>query len=172
MLPTTLDWLLALPVDHSRQPVALKWYGGQLWIGVNFIFAGKYLFSELINVFLNKKFHIKWNKMISKYRTIHILLTNVHFDCMDRVSVTGMLAGMNLSKRGMNLSKPGMNLSNPGKTQQPCYNFWPRTYPSTVKCAFPLWILCVHYGSYFDFTLSIDAHNVLRDTIWHKMWQQ
>ena len=32
-----------------------------------------------------------------------------------RVPVTGMLAGMNLSKPGMNLSKPGMNLSKPGK---------------------------------------------------------
>ena len=29
--------------------------------------------------------------------------------------VTGMLAGMNLSKPGMNLSKPGMNLSKAGK---------------------------------------------------------
>ena len=32
-----------------------------------------------------------------------------------RVPVTGMLAGMNLSKPGMNLSKPRMNLSKPGK---------------------------------------------------------
>ena len=32
-----------------------------------------------------------------------------------RVPVTGMLAGMNLSKPGMNLSKPGMNLLKPGK---------------------------------------------------------
>ena len=32
-----------------------------------------------------------------------------------RVPVTGMLAGMNLSKPGMNLSKPGLNLSKPGK---------------------------------------------------------
>ena len=31
------------------------------------------------------------------------------------VPVTGMLAGMNLSKPGINLSKPGMNLSKPGK---------------------------------------------------------
>ena len=29
--------------------------------------------------------------------------------------VTGMLAGINLSKPGINLSKPGMNLSKPGK---------------------------------------------------------
>ena len=51
---------------------------------------------------------------------MHILLTNVHLDCRGGgggggVPVTGMLAGMNLSKPGMNLSKPGMNLSKPGK---------------------------------------------------------
>ena len=53
--------------------------------------------------------------MLSKYKTIHILLTNVHLVCRGRVPVTGMLAGMNLSKPGMNLSKPGMNLSKQGK---------------------------------------------------------
>ena len=46
---------------------------------------------------------------------MHILVTNVHLDCGGRVPVTGMLAGMNLSKPGKNLSKPGMNLSKPGK---------------------------------------------------------
>ena len=46
---------------------------------------------------------------------MHFLLTNVHLDCRGRVPVTGMVAGMNLSKPGMNLSKPGMNLSKPGK---------------------------------------------------------
>ena len=57
---------------------------GQPWIGVNFIFSEKkYLFPEFINVFLNKKylFQIKWNKMISEYKTMHILLTYVHLDC-------------------------------------------------------------------------------------------
>ena len=43
--------------------------------------------------------------IISKYKTIHILLTNVHLDCRGRVPVTGMQAVMNLSKPGMNLSK-------------------------------------------------------------------
>ena len=51
--------------------------------------------------------------MISKYKTMHILLTNVHLDCRGRVPVKGMLAGMNLSKPGMYLSKPGMNISKP-----------------------------------------------------------
>ena len=53
--------------------------------------------------------------MISKYKTMRILLANVHLDCRGRVRVTGMLAGMNLSKLGMNLSKPGMNLLKPGE---------------------------------------------------------
>ena len=53
--------------------------------------------------------------MISKYQTMHILLTNVHLDYRGRVLVTGMLTGMNLSKPGMNLSKPGINLSKPGE---------------------------------------------------------
>ena len=55
---------------------------------------------------------------------MHFLLTNVHLDCRGRVPVTGMVAGMNLSKPGMNLSKPGMNLSKPGKkTPQSCYKY-------------------------------------------------
>ena len=58
---------------------------------------------------------MKWNQVISKYKTMHILLTNVHLDCRERVPVTKMLAGMNLSQPGMNLSKPGINLSKPGK---------------------------------------------------------
>ena len=53
--------------------------------------------------------------MLSKYKTIYILLINVHLDCRGGVPVTRMLVGMNLSKPGMNLSKPGMNLSKPGK---------------------------------------------------------
>ena len=71
----------------------------------------------MMNVLKKKKylFQIKWNKMISKYKTMHILLANVHLDCRGRVPVTGMLAGMNLSKPGMNLSKPGMNLLKPGE---------------------------------------------------------
>ena len=43
---------------------------------------------------------------------MHILLTYVHLDCGGRVPVTGMLAGMNLSKPGMNLSKPGIKHNN------------------------------------------------------------
>ena len=42
--------------------------------------------------------------MISEYKMCIWILGG-------RVPVTGMLAGVNLSKSGMNLSKPGMNLS-------------------------------------------------------------
>ena len=90
---------------------------GQPWIGVNCIFEES-ICSQNWCYLLNRKifFQIKLNKMISKYKTIHILLTNVHLDCRGgRVPVTGMLTGMNMSKPGMNLSKPGMNLSKPGK---------------------------------------------------------
>ena len=55
---------------------------------------------------------MKRNRIISKYKKIHILLTYVHLDW--RV-VTGLLAGMNLSKPGKNLSKPGMHLLKLGK---------------------------------------------------------
>ena len=45
------------------------------------------------------------------------ILARYVFDCRGggEVPVTGMLAGMNLSKPGITLSKPGMNLSKPGK---------------------------------------------------------
>ena len=58
--------------------------------------------------------------MLSKYKTLHILLTNVHLDRRGGAGggpVTGMLAGIYLSKSGMNLSKPGMNLSKSGKNK-------------------------------------------------------
>ena len=51
MLFTTLDWLLSLPVDHSWQPMALKWDGETLdWCQLYCL--GKYLILELIFLFL------------------------------------------------------------------------------------------------------------------------
>ena len=41
---------------------------------------------------------------------INILLMIVYLACRKRISVTGMLTGMNPSKAGMNLSKPGRTL--------------------------------------------------------------
>ena len=82
MLLTALDWLLSLPVDHSRQPVALKWDGSSLgWCQL--FFFQENISSQNWYFFLDKKylFQIKWNKIISKYKRIHILLVNVHLDC-------------------------------------------------------------------------------------------
>ena len=50
---------------------------GQPWIGVKFIFSAK-IFVLRIEKYL---FQIKWHKVISKYKPLHILLTNVHLDC-------------------------------------------------------------------------------------------
>ena len=116
MLFTTLDWLLSLPVDHSRQPVALKWDGESLGL-VSTVFLGKYLIWELIIFFLLIKKIFLSNKIKcyqnTKQYIFYWLMSS--WIVVGRVPVTGMLAGMNLSKPGMNLSKPGMNLSNPGK---------------------------------------------------------
>ena len=53
--------------------------------------------------------------MISSYKTIQLVFTILHSHCRGGVPVTGMLAGMNLSKPRMNLSKAETNLSKPGK---------------------------------------------------------
>ena len=115
MLFKTLDWLLSLPVDHSRQPVAWSETGKALdWCEL--YFSGKYWSWELILInvsFLIKKI-INSNKT-SKYKTMYTLLINVHLDF--KGSSIRMLAEINLSKLGMNLSKPAMNLSKPGKNR-------------------------------------------------------
>ena len=104
-------WLTPVTACGSQSTACgIEMRRGQPGIGVNFIFAAK----------MNKKysFQIKLNKMISQYKTMHILLANVHLDWGGGgggVPVTKMLARMNLSKPDMNLSKPGMNLSNPGE---------------------------------------------------------
>ena len=103
--------------DHSRQPVALTWEEGSHGL-VSTLFFSKIICSQNWQMFFfsneNYLFQIKWNRIISKYKRMHILLTSAHLACRG-VPVTGMLAGMNLSKPGMNLLKPGINLSKPGK---------------------------------------------------------
>ena len=84
MLFTTLDdschclWITVDSLRHWNE----TW--GSLGMVSTLFCQQKYLFPELIIIFfLNKKylFQIKWNKMISKFKTMHILLTNVHLDC-------------------------------------------------------------------------------------------
>ena len=82
-------------------------------------FQQKYLFSELINAFfLNKKysFQIKLNKVISKYKTMHILLTNVHLDCRGEGS-----SNRNAS-RDESVETGDESVEAGEKTQQSCYN--------------------------------------------------
>ena len=76
----TLDWLLSPPVDHSWQPVALKWDRECLGL-LTTVFARKILFLKINHFFLIKKpINFKSNKMLSKYKTMFILLINVHSD--------------------------------------------------------------------------------------------
>ena len=75
MLFTALDWLLSLPVDHSRQSVALKW--ALDWCQLYF-FAGKYIFSELINFVWIRSIYFKSNQIKlfqnTKQYTFHWLM--------------------------------------------------------------------------------------------------
>ena len=93
----------------------------------------------------------------------YIFLLDMFLIVGGRVPVTGMLAGMNLSKPGINLSKPGINLSKPGKKHRNhvimFYNPPPRMFPSLdlpseyriqhgaigllyVTSSYSIWIFC------------------------------
>ena len=66
-------WLTPVTAGGSQSTACgIELRRGQPWIGVNFIFSAK----------MNKKysFQIKLNKMTSQYKTMHILLANVHLD--------------------------------------------------------------------------------------------
>ena len=67
----------------------------------------EYFLIVLFQISEIKKDEIRFKK--------YIFLLDMFLIVGGRVPVTGMLAGMNLSKPGINLSKPGMNLSKPGK---------------------------------------------------------
>ena len=58
---------------------------------------------------------MKWNKMISKYKTIHILLTNVHLDCSGEGSSNRNTSRDESVETGDESVEAGMNLSKPGK---------------------------------------------------------
>ena len=123
MLFTTLDFLLSPPVDHCRQPVALKWERRRLGsvsivlfrkifvlrIAKYLFFITKYLLLQ--NIYF--KYHII--NYIQIQNNTHSIDERAFGLCRGRIPVTGMLASTNLSKPGMDLSKPGVNLSKPGK---------------------------------------------------------
>ena len=82
--------------------------------------------------FLVKKIFV-WNKIILNYKTIHILLMNVHLYFRGKVSSNRNASRDESGNPGINLSKPGMNLSKPRKKHnnyviicdsQALINFW------------------------------------------------
>ena len=86
-------------------------------------FQQKYLFSELI--ILDKKylFQIKRNKSISKYKTMHILLTNLHLDCRGEGSSNRNASRDESVETGDESVETGDESIEAGeKTQQSCYN--------------------------------------------------
>ena len=111
---TTFFRLLSQAVIHSRQPVALNWarnsFGLVLTVFLRKICilgTAEYFLIVLFQISEIKKYEIRFKK--------YVFLLDMLLILWGRVPVTGMLAGMNLSKPGINLSKPGMNLSKPGK---------------------------------------------------------
>ena len=74
---------------------------------IDILGIAEYFLIVLFQISEVKKDEIRFKK--------YIFLLDMFLIVRGRVPVTGMLAGMNLSKPGINLSKPGMNLSKPGK---------------------------------------------------------
>ena len=114
MLFTTLDWLLslpALPAQSTACGIEMR-RGDRERLGlVSTVLFRKYLFWELINVyFLLINIYFKWNKI-----NVIKIKNNTHFTderafWLSRGGggvVTGMLAGINLSKPGMKLLNRG-----------------------------------------------------------------
>ena len=112
---TTFWRLLSQAVIHSRQPVALNWARNSFGLVLT-VFLRKICILGIAEYFLIVLFQISEIKKDEIRFKKYIFFARYDFDCRGgRVPVTGMLAGMNLSKPGINLSKPGMNLSKPRK---------------------------------------------------------
>ena len=111
---TTFCRLLSQAVIHSRQPVALNWARNSFGLVLT-VFLRKICILGIAKYFLIVLFQISEIKKDEIRFKKYIFLLDMSLIVGGRVPVTGMLAGMNLSKPGINLSKPGMNLSKPGK---------------------------------------------------------
>ena len=105
---TTFCRLLSHAVIHSRQPVALNWarnsFGLVLTVFLRKICIlgiAEYFLIVLLQISEIKKDDIRFKKYIFLLDMFLIVRGG------GGVPVTGMLAGINLSKPGMNLSKPG-----------------------------------------------------------------
>ena len=114
MTLTTFCRLLSQAVIHSRQPVALNWARNSFGLVLT-VFLSKICILGIAEYFLIVLFQISEIKKDEIRFKKYIFLLDMFLIVGGRVPVTGMLAGMNLSKPGINLSKPGMNLSKPGK---------------------------------------------------------
>ena len=111
---TTFCRLLSQAVIHSRQPVALNWARNSFGLVLT-VFLRKICILGIAEYFLIVLFQISEIKKDEIRFKKYIFLLDMFLIVGGRVPVTGILAGMNLSKPGINLSKPGMNLSKPGK---------------------------------------------------------
>ena len=111
---TTFCRLLSQAVIHSRQPVALNWARNSFGLVLT-VFLRKICILGIAEYFLIVLFQISEIKKDEIRFKKYIFLLDMFLIVGGRVPVTGMLAGMNLSKPGINLSKPGMTLSKPGK---------------------------------------------------------
>ena len=110
---TTFCRLLSQAVIHSRQPVALNWARNSFGLVLT-VFLRKICILGIAEYFLIVLFQISEIKKDEIRFKKYIFLLDM-FLIVGGVPVTGMLAGMNLSKPGINLSRPVMNLSKPGK---------------------------------------------------------
>ena len=120
---TTFCRLLAQAVIHSRQPVALNWARNSFGLLLT-VFLRKICILGIAEYFLIVLFQISEIKKDEIRFKKYIFLLDMFLIVGGRVPVTGMLAGMNLSKPGINLSKPGMNLSKPGKKHRNHVIIW------------------------------------------------
>ena len=117
MIFTTFCRLLSQAVIHSRQPVALNWARNSFGLVLT-VFLRKICILGIAEYFLIVLFQIREIKKDEIRFKKYIFLLHMFLIVVGGGGggpVTGMLAGMNLSKPGINLSKPGKNLSKPGK---------------------------------------------------------
>ena len=127
---TTLDWLLSLPVDHSWQAVVLKWDRESLGL-VSTVFCRKIFVLRIDNFFLIKKINIS-NKMILKYKTMHILLTNLPLDCRGEGSSNRNASRDESVKTGdESVETRDESMEAGEKTKQSYYKYLP--YPNFIK---------------------------------------
>ena len=134
---TTFCRLLSQAVIHSRQPVALNWARNSFGLVLT-VFLRKICILGIAEYFLIVLFQISEIKKDEiRFKKYIFLLDMFLIVGGGRVPVTGMLAGMNLSKPGINLSKPGMNLSKPGKKHHNHVIIW------GITLCLALYVMCV-----------------------------